>query len=399
MRLRLQLRLRLTREARDATVRRRPRGGQRSSRSVAFCPLFACFGALGAIECDPEPGGSGPFEERIMKRRDFIVFGGAAIATPFAARAQSSSKPVIGFVNSGDASPLTFSPLKTAFEQGLSAGGFVDGRDVVIEYRWAGGRYERLPELLQDLLRRKAAVIVASGGMISAKHAKDATSTVPILFIAADDPVAHGFVQSLSHPGGNATGVSLNTIDTAQKRLEFLTRLVPNLKTVAALVNPKSTAGVLSKIEIQQVENAAKGFGLRLIPLEAGPDNDIEEAFALAVREGVGGLAVNGDPFFRARAARIVSLAARHRIPTIYPWREYVEEGGLVSYGPTLRWAYRQVADYASRILKGAKPSDLPVQLPSTYEVVINRDTAHALGVSLPRRLFAMSNEYIEEIP
>jgi putative ABC transport system substrate-binding protein len=334
-----------------------------------------------------------------MKRRDLILLGGAAVLWPRVVQAQSATKPVIGFVNSGDSSPLTFAPLKTAFEQGLNDGGFVDGRNVTIEYRWAGGRYERLPELLQDLLRRKAAVIVASGGMISAQYATAATSTVPILFIAAADPVAYGFVKSLSHPGGNATGVSLNTIDTAQKRLEFLTRLIPNLKTVAALVNPKSTAGVLSKIEIEQVELAAKRFGLRLVPLEAGPDNDIEEAFALAVSEGVGGLAVNGDPFFRARAGRIVALAARHRIPTIYPWREYVEEGGLVSYGPTLRWAYQQVADYACRILKGAKPSELPVQLPSTYEVVINRDTAQALGVSLPRKLFAMSNEYIEEIP
>lgn len=334
-----------------------------------------------------------------MKRREFLIFcGGVAAAWPLGARAQQPALPVIGFVNSGDA-PTTFTPLKAAFDEGLNQCGFVEGRNVAIEHRWASGRYERLPELLADLLRRKVAVIVASGGMVSAQYAKAATDTVPILFIAGFDPVAYGFVKTLSRPGGNATGVSLNTLDTAQKRLEFIHRLIPGLTTVATLVNPKSTAGVLSKLEVEKVEAAARQFGLRPVALEAGPDNDIEGAFALAVREGVGALAVNGDPFFTARRAQIVSLAARHRIPTIYPWREYVEAGGLVSYGPTLRWAYRQVGDYACRILKGASPSDLPVQQPTTYEVVINRDTAQALGLNLPRRLFALSNEYIEEIP
>jgi putative ABC transport system substrate-binding protein len=281
----------------------------------------------------------------------------------------------------------------------LNEGGFFEGRNVVIEHRWAGGRYDQLPGLLAELLRRQVALIVASGGLVSAQYAKAATDTVPILFIAGFDPVAVGLVKSLSHPGGNATGVSVNTTELAQKRLELLHRLVPKLTVVAALVNPKSTSGIVPKIEIERIEQAASRLGLKVLALEASADAEIDNAFALAAREGVSALSINADPFFTPRRAQIVSLAARYGIPTIYPWREYVEAGGLVSYGPTLRWAYRQVGDYASRILRGARPADLPVQLPTTFEVVINRSTARALSLSLPRRLFALSNEYIEEIP
>jgi putative ABC transport system substrate-binding protein len=333
-----------------------------------------------------------------MRRREFItLLGGTVAAWPLGASAQQPAMPVIGFVNSGNSSPGgTFTPLMTAFHQGLNEGGYVEGRNIAIEYHWAGGQYDRLPELLSDLLRRQVTLIVASGGLVSALHAKAATKTTPILFIAGFDPVKVGLVTSLSHPGGNATGVSMNTTEMAQKRLELLHKLLPKVATVAILVNPNSTGGLLPTIEIERVQGAARDLGLKLLVLEAGADREFEKAFASAIREGAGALSVNADPFFTPRRAQIVALAAHHGLPTIYPWREYAEAGGLMSYGPTLTWAYHQLGLYAGRILKGAKPGDLPVQLPTKFELVLNLKTVKALGLTVPRPVLAATNEFIE---
>ncbi len=272
-----------------------------------------------------------------------------------------------------------------AFQQGLNEGGYVEARNIAIEYRWAEGQYDRLPKLLSDLIRRQVILIVASGGLPSALSAKAATETIPILFIAGFDPVKVGLVMSLSHPGGNATGVSVYTTEIAQKRVELLHNLVPKAGTIAMLVNPKSTGGVVSKIEIGSVEETARKLGLKLLVLEASVDSDFEAAFAYATQQQAGALSINADPFFTPRRAQIVALAARHSLPTVYPWREYVDAGGMMSYGPSLAWAYHQIGLYAGRILKGARPGDLPVQLPTKFELVINLKTVEALGLTVPR--------------
>jgi putative tryptophan/tyrosine transport system substrate-binding protein len=330
-----------------------------------------------------------------MRRREFItLLGGTAAAWPLRASAQQPEMPVIGFVSSSNASPSgAIAHLLIAFRQGLNEGGHVEGRNVKIEYRWAGGQYDRLPGLLADLIRHQVSVIVASGGLPSALAAKAATDTVPILFIAPFDPVRVGLVTSLSHPGGNATGVSNETTELAQKRLELLRELVPKVTTIAMLVNPNAR---MTKIEIEHMERATRNLGLRLLVLEAGAQSDFEAAFATAVREGAGALSVSAEAFFTPRRAQIVAFAARHGLPTVYPFREYVEAGGLMSYGPTLTWAYQQIGFYASRILKGDKPSDLPVQMPTKFQLVINLKTLNALGLTLSRLLNYRADEIIE---
>ena len=322
-----------------------------------------------------------------ITRRDLIsLLGIGAAGWPRDTSAQAL--PTIGFVSSSHSAPsATFSPLLSAFHEGLNRGGYVEGQNTVVEYRWAGGQYNRLPELFADLVSRRVALIVASGGLPSGLAAKAATRTIPVLFIAGFDPVDVGLVTSLSHPGGNATGVSVYTTELAQKRLDLLHQLVPKATVFALLLNPKSTDGAVPKIEIMRVEEMARQFGLRLLVLEASAEGDIEPAFARAGEEKVGALMVNADPYFTPRRAQIVALAAQYGLPTIYPWREYVQAGGLMSYGPTFAWAYHQVGLYAGRILDGAKPSDLPVQLPTTFDWVINRKTAKALGLTLPRSM------------
>jgi putative tryptophan/tyrosine transport system substrate-binding protein len=331
-----------------------------------------------------------------MRRRDFVgaVCGVAALGLP-STGAQQSSPPVIGFVSGTNAGPGIVIQLVSAFHEGLKEGGFVEGRDVAIEYRWAGGRYERLPELVSDLIRRNVVLIVASGGLPSALSVKAATQTIPILFVAGFDPVRVGLVASLSHPGGNATGVSVYTTEMAQKRLEILHDLVPKAGTIAALVNPKSTDGAVPKIESEVMEQTARELGVELLVLGASTESEIEMAFAEASRRGAGALSVNGDPFFTPRRAQIVAAAARHRVPTIYPWREYVEAGGLMSYGPALTWAYHRIGVYASHILRGAQPGDLPIELPTKFDWVINVKTVKALGLTVPRVIEAGA-EFIE---
>jgi putative tryptophan/tyrosine transport system substrate-binding protein len=333
-----------------------------------------------------------------MRRRDVIgVACGLAAAGLRHASAQQRALPVIGFVSSSNAAPNgAIQQAMMAFQQGLNESGFVERQNVAIEYRWAGGNYGRLPELVSDLIRRQVTLIVASGGLPTALSAKAATQTIPILFIAGFDPIKVGLVASLSHPGGNATGVSVYTTEMAQKRLEMLHNLVPKADKIAVLINPKSTDGAVPKIEIEAMEQAAHKFGAKLLVLGASTESDFDTAFADAVRQGAGALSVNGDPFFTPRRAKIVAAAARHRVPTIYPWREYVAEGGLMSYGPTLTWAYQRIGLYAGRILKGASPSDLPVQLPTTFQLVLNLKTARELDLTVPRIMLQAAEEIID---
>jgi putative tryptophan/tyrosine transport system substrate-binding protein len=331
-----------------------------------------------------------------MRRRDIV--GAACALAALGLRqsgAQQSAPLVIGFVSSTHAGPAGAILLVSAFHEGLKEGGLVEGRDVAIEYRWAGGKYERLPELVSDLIRHNVALIVASGGLASALSVKAATQTIPILFIAGFDPIRVGLVASLNHPGGNATGVSVYTTEMAQKRLEILHDLVPTAGTIAALVNPKSTDGAVPKIESEVMKQTARELGVALLVLGASTESEIDIAFAEASRQGAGALSVNGDPFFTPRRTQIVAAAARHRVPTIYPWREYVEAGGLMSYGPSLTWAYRRIGFHASHILKGTQPGDLPIELPTKFDWVINVKTVKALGLTIPRVIEAGA-EFIE---
>jgi putative ABC transport system substrate-binding protein len=326
-----------------------------------------------------------------MRRREFLMLlGGGAAALPFGARAQQPATPVIGFLNSTSS---TESVLVAAFFQGLNEAGYVEGANVAIEYRWAEGQYDRLPELASDLVRRRVSLIVATGGTLSARAAKAATATIPILFVSGLDPVREGLVSSYSRPGGNATGVSVYTTALAAKRLELLAELVPKAATVAMLHNSNT---VSFNIEAKELEAAMQAAGKRLLVLRAGADADFETALATAVQQHADALVVSTDPFFTSQRAQIVALAARHKLPAAYGWRQYVEAGGLMSYGPSLTAAYRQVGVYAGRILKGAKPNDLPVEASGRVELIINLKTANALGLNVPRIMLRRADELIE---
>jgi putative ABC transport system substrate-binding protein len=326
----------------------------------------------------------------LMRRREFIIFlGGAAAAWPLAARAQQRALPVVGFLHSG--LPAEFAQLVAAFSQGLSDDGFVDGRNVTIEYRWAMGQYDRLPELAADLVRRHVAVIAASGGTSSALVAKGATETIPIVFLAGGDPVEEGLVTSLSRPAANVTGMVVFSVLLGPKRLELLKELVPTGKLFAMLVNP---TGRLS--EQQNVQAAAGKIEQQILILNVSNDRELNQAFATMLERRIDGLLVTGDPFFTGRRDQLVLLTTRHGIPTVFPWREYVMGGGLLSYGTSLRGSYRQMAGYVGRILKGAKPTDLPVQQPSTFEVVLNLKAARALGLTIPTSILLRADEVIE---
>jgi putative tryptophan/tyrosine transport system substrate-binding protein len=328
-----------------------------------------------------------------MRRREFIaLLGGTAAGWPPSAYSQQPAMPVIGFISSSSPSPGTeFARVLTAFRGGLNEVGYVEGQNIAIEYRWAGGQYDRLPALAADLVRRQVSLIAASGGLPSAQAAKAATETIPILFVIGTDPVQAGLVAKLSRPGGNATGVSVFTTDLGQKRLELLHKLVPEATTIALLVNPNSYGSGK-----EQVEDAARDLDLKLLYLEASVESDFDAAFAIATRQRAGALWVTADPFFTIRRAKIIALAARHRLPAIYPWRQYAEAGGLMSYGPEVTWAYHQIGLYAGRILNGAMPSDLPVLLPTRFHLLINLKTAKALGLTIPRPILVGADEVIE---
>ena len=318
-----------------------------------------------------------------MRRREFTAGLGASLAAPLAARAQQPLVPVIGFLNSG--SPGPFAKMLAAFHQGLKDGGYVEGQNVVVEYRWAEGHYDRLSTLAAELVRRRVAVIAATGGTPSARAAKAATATIPIVFVAAD-PVRDGLVASLNRPGGNVTGVSVFSAELAPKRLQLLRELVPKAGKVAALTNPAS---------MDEAETLTRA-GLPLLTITAEAESDFEPAFIQAAQQGVEALLVTADPFFNSRRAQIVALAARHSLPAAYPWREYVETGGLMSYGTNLAGTYRQVGQYVSRVLKGDKPADLPVQNPTKFDLAVNLKTAKALGITIPETLLATADEVIE---
>jgi putative ABC transport system substrate-binding protein len=326
-----------------------------------------------------------------MRRREFIAgLGGAAAVWPLAARAQAAI-PVIGALNSAAAAPIA--PLLAAFRLGLGEAGYVEGQNLAIEYRLAEGQYDRLPSLAADLVRRRVAVIATGGGTVSPLAAKNATPTIPVVFVYDDDPVKVGLVTSISRPGGNVTGIHQLTTGLEAKRLGLLHELAPNVTTMAVLVNPDyPDAG----IQIKEVEEAARTLGLRLHILKARIESDFDTAFATIVQQRAGALLVASDPFLFSRREQLVALAAHHMVPAIYQFRQNAAVGGLMSYGTRITDSYHQVGVYTGKILKGAKPTDLPVVVSTRFEFVINLNTAKALAIKFPDNLLSLADEVIE---
>jgi len=326
-----------------------------------------------------------------IERRKFIsALGGAAVAWPLEAWAQQTL-PVIGFISILSVSDRP--RIVSEFHKGLNESGYVEGRNVAIEYRFAEGQYERLPPLASDLVHRKVTVIAAISGTPTALAAKAATDTIPIVFAIGSDPVTSGLVTSLNRPGGNVTGVTFYTSPLATKRLELVSQLAPKVTTIGVLINPNNPPSVL---EGESVSAAASGFVLQATILDASIADQIDEAFAAMVQKHIGALYVSADPFFVGQRGKVVALAARHAIPAIYADREIAEAGGLISYGASRSDTYRQAGAYVGRILKGEKPGYLPVVLPTKFELVLNLKTAKALGLTIPSGILAIADEVIE---
>jgi putative ABC transport system substrate-binding protein len=328
-----------------------------------------------------------------MRRRDFMtLLGGAAASWPLAARAQQPAMPVIGFLN--PSSPDAYADRLRAFRQGLKETGYVEGENVAIEYRWAENQIDRLPALAAELVRRRVTVIAATGGPAAASAAKAATTMIPIVFSVGEDPVRLGLVASLARPGGNLTGINIFIGELVAKRLELLRELVPAATRVAVLVDPADAA--YAETTVMNVEAAARAIGLQIQVVNAGTSREINAAFATFVRERPDALFVSSQSFFNSRRVQLALLAAHHSIPATYAVREYAEAGGLMSYGSNLVDAWRHVGVYAGRILKGAKPADLPVVQASKFELVINAETARMLGLTVPATLLSTADEVIE---
>jgi len=325
-------------------------------------------------------------------RREFItLLGGAVVTWPLAARAQQSAMPVIGFLSSG--SPRAFTKFPKAFQQGLSEAGFVDGRNLAIDYRWAEGHFDELDALAAELVSDRVTVIAATGGLRSVQAAKKATATIPIVAVLGFDPVKLGIVESFNKPGGNITGPSIIANELGPKRLSLLYDLGPGIQKVALLVNPASTN---AELEIESVSAAAKNAGRPIVALKAGTTTEIDAAFAAATAQEVQGLILNPDPFFTTRRNQLVALAITHKIPVVYSFREFVDDGGLMSYGPSLVLAYRVAGIYVGRILNGTKPSDLPIEVPTKFEFVINLKTVRTMGLNIPPGLLAIVDDTVE---
>jgi putative tryptophan/tyrosine transport system substrate-binding protein len=327
-----------------------------------------------------------------MKRREFIgLVGGAAVALPVAGRAQQPAMPVIGFLNS--ASPGPYARMVDAFRQGLKELGYIEGQNVAIEYRWAEGRYDRLPAMAADLIHRQVAVLAATSTP-GALAAKAATTTIPVVFAISGDPVKEGLVASLNRPGSNVTGVTQTNVETTPKRLELLHELVPTGTIMGLLVNPAGRG--LSEAVSTGLEAAARTLGLQLETLKATTEPELEAVFGKVVQLRASGLVIGSDPFFTSRIEQLAALSIRHGVPTIYQYREFAAAGGLLGYGGSIVESYRLAGVYTAKILKGDKPADLPVQQSTKVELIINLKTAKALGITVPLPLLGRADEVIE---
>jgi putative ABC transport system substrate-binding protein len=327
-----------------------------------------------------------------MKRREFIgLVGGAAVALPVAGRAQQPAMPVIGFLNS--ASPGPYARMVDAFRQGLKELGYIEGQNVAIEYRWAEGRYDRLPAMAADLIHRQVAVLAATSTP-GALAAKAATTTIPVVFAISGDPVKEGLVASLNRPGSNVTGVTQTNVETTPKRLELLHELVPTGTIMGLLVNPAGRG--LSEAVSTGLEAAARTLGLQLETLKAATEPELEAVFGKVVQLRASGLVIGSDPFFTSRIEQLAALSIRHGVPTIYQYREFAAAGGLLGYGGSIVESYRLAGVYTAKILKGDKPADLPVQQSTKVELIINLKTAKALGITVPLPLLGRADEVIE---
>ena len=327
----------------------------------------------------------------MIRRRQFItLLGGAAAALPPVARAQPTM-PIVGFLSG--ASSWEFAHVADAFRQSLADTGFVEGRNVLIEYRWAEGRYDRLPTLVGELIRRGVAVIVATGGVASVLAAKAATTSIPIVFANGGDPVKLGVVERLNRPGGNITGATFFNNALGPKRLQVLRDLAPKAAVIALLVNP---ANPNTELDVHEIDTAARSLGIRILRVNAGSERDFDQAFATMAEQGVGALVINADAFFFARRDQLIELATRLAVPTIYEQREFATAGGLMSYGASIAEAYRKAGIYTGRILRGEAPGDLPIQQATRFELVINLKAAKALRLEMPPTLLALADEVIE---
>jgi len=327
-----------------------------------------------------------------MRRREFItLLGGAAAGWPLAASAQQPAMPVIGFLNGG--SPEPFGQAMAAFRTGLGESGYVEGRNLAIEYRWARGQYQQLPAMATELVGRQVAVIVAGGSIAAGFAAKAATATIPIVFSSGTDPVKVGLVPSLSRPGGNLTGAFILSVELEAKRLQLLHELIPTATVIAILMNPNFTD---AENQRRDLEAAGHAIAQRIVFLDAGSEREIDAAFASLVQQRAGALLVASDPLLFGHRDQIVTLAARHAVPAIYQWRDFAVAGGLMSYGTVLAEMYRPVGVYTGRILKGEKPADLPVQQSTKVELILNLKTAKALGITFPLTLLGRADEVIE---